>query len=75
MKCYPEMGDAIRRRRRALDWTQADLAARAGCSVPMVSNIEKHERDASLALLDRIAAAFDMKHSELWRLAEMEEAR
>lgn len=48
-------GDWVRRRRRALDLTQAGLAERVSCSQAAIKKIEAEERRPSRALAQRLA--------------------
>lgn len=48
-------GDWVRRRRRALDLTQAGLADRVSCSQAAIKKIEAEERRPSRALAQRLA--------------------
>src|SRR6185295_10466623 len=45
----------VRRRRRALDLTQDDLARQVGCTVSMIKKIEADERRPSRQLATRLA--------------------
>ena len=49
-------GDWLRRRRKALDLTQAQLAQRAGCTAATIRKIEADERKPSLQLAEMLAA-------------------
>jgi DNA-binding XRE family transcriptional regulator len=51
--------------------TQAKLAARAGISVPFLSQIEHGKRDPSLATLRRIAAALKVDLDDLSPIAKL----
>ena len=53
------------RRRRALKWSQQELAERSKVSRRMIGMIESGESNVSLATLGHIAAAFDLTFSEL----------
>ncbi len=55
-----QMGDALRRRRRALKMTQKDVATKAGVRQATVSDIESGERGTLRTLFD-ILAALDME--------------
>jgi tetratricopeptide (TPR) repeat protein/transcriptional regulator with XRE-family HTH domain len=57
---HPDFGDRVRRRRRALEWTQAQLAERVACSEDMVRKIESGLRRPSRWLAERLA-----RHLEL----------
>ncbi|MFZ2360043.1 MAG: helix-turn-helix transcriptional regulator, partial [Anaerolineae bacterium] len=47
----------VRRRRRALDLTQAELGRRAGASAAAIRKIEADERRPSRELAEHLAAA------------------
>lgn len=51
----PGLGDAVRRRRRALGLTLAVVAGRSGLSVPFLSQIENDRARPSMRSLQRIA--------------------
>ena len=55
----------IVQRRRALKWSQQDLAERSAVSRRMIGMIEGGESNVSLATLGHIAAAFHLTFSEL----------
>jgi transcriptional regulator with XRE-family HTH domain len=48
-------GDWVRRRRKALDLTQAALAQRVGCAVITIQKIEADERRPSRQIAERLA--------------------
>ena len=54
------------------DWTQADLALRAGISRQAVISIEKYKYTPSLELAFRIAKVFEVDFNEVFRAEEME---
>lgn len=56
---HPDFGDRVRRRRRALEWTQAQLAERVACSEDMVRKIESGLRRPSRWLAERLARHLD----------------
>jgi transcriptional regulator with XRE-family HTH domain len=62
---YREVGAVIRRRRRALDLTQAKLATRLGISRGALANIETGRQNLLLHQLYRFAAALDMNVHDL----------
>src|SRR6187431_2102444 len=45
----------VRRRRKALDWTQGDLARRVGCAGITIQKIEADERRPSRQVAERLA--------------------
>ena len=53
------------RQRRALQWSQQELADRSDVSRRMIGMIESGESNVSLATLGHIAAAFNLTFSEL----------
>ncbi|MGW1929676.1 helix-turn-helix domain-containing protein [Streptomyces sp. NPDC001919] len=53
----PRVGAAVRRRRRALDLTLADVAGLSGLSSPFLSQIENDRARPSMRSLQRIADA------------------
>jgi transcriptional regulator with XRE-family HTH domain len=61
---YDRIGNAIRRRRRQLDMSQAELAARMGVSREAVSQIERG-RAPSLNRLRSIADALGVTPASL----------
>lgn len=58
----------LRRRRKALDLTQAELAARAGCVLTTIKKIETGARQPSRQLIERLAAALALSADERARL-------
>lgn len=65
----------VRRRRRALDLTQADLAQRVSCSLSLLRKIEADERRPSLQLIELLAEIFALdpdEHALLLRVARAE---
>ena len=54
----------LRRQRKALDLTQAELAARAGCVVTTIKKIETGARRPSRQLAERLAAALALSSEE-----------
>lgn len=58
-------GYRIQRCRTGKGWPQSVLAERAGIAQANLSNIEKGKRDLTVSMLLRIAAALDVKPSEL----------
>jgi predicted ATPase/DNA-binding XRE family transcriptional regulator len=57
-------GEWVKRRRKALDLTQEELAQRAGCSVFALRKIESGERRPSKQLADLLAEALDISSEE-----------
>lgn len=65
----------IRQRRRALDLTQEELAARVGCSISAVRKIESDERRPSRQVAELLAGALEIppgEHVTFLRIARME---
>jgi transcriptional regulator with XRE-family HTH domain len=62
---YKDVGILIRRRRRALDLTQAKLAGRLGISRGALANIETGRQNVLLHQLYRFAAALEMNVHDL----------
>ncbi|HEX6605606.1 MAG TPA: helix-turn-helix domain-containing protein, partial [Chloroflexia bacterium] len=57
-------GYALRRRRKALDLTQAELATRAGCVLTTIKKIETGARRPSPQLAERLAGALRLSGAE-----------
>ncbi len=53
-------GTWVRRRRRALDLTQAELAHRVGCAVTTIEKLEADARRPSKAMAERLADALEL---------------
>jgi transcriptional regulator with XRE-family HTH domain len=68
-------GKAVRIGRVRRDWTQEELARRAGLERSYLSGIERGERDPGLEVQERIARALEMSLSELQAAAEEERPR
>lgn len=64
------LNEALRLVRVYHDLTQADVAERVGLSKSYVSEIESGEKNVSLAVLEKYAAAFDIPKSSLMLFAE-----
>jgi transcriptional regulator with XRE-family HTH domain len=62
---YREVGSLIRRRRRALDLTQAKLAARLRMSRGALANIETGRQNLLLHQLYRFASALEVNIDDL----------
>ncbi|MCA9211404.1 MAG: helix-turn-helix transcriptional regulator [Planctomycetales bacterium] len=67
---WPELGQAIRQRRRKLGLSQEELAGKVGTALSYMSEIETAKVSPSVAVLRRIADALGMKTSELVADAE-----
>lgn len=57
-------GEWLRRRRKALDMTQSELALRVGCSVGMLRKIESGERRPSKQLANLFASALELSDDD-----------
>ncbi|QES47800.1 hypothetical protein DEJ50_08240 [Streptomyces venezuelae] len=66
----PRLGPSVRRRRRALDLTLADVAASTGLSVPFLSQIENDRARPSMRSLQLVADALDTTAVQLLAAAE-----
>jgi transcriptional regulator with XRE-family HTH domain len=53
-------GTWVRRRRKALDLTQQELASRLGCSVSLIFKIESDERRPSRQVAELLAKHLDI---------------
>jgi predicted ATPase/transcriptional regulator with XRE-family HTH domain len=57
-------GDWLKRRRKALDLTQAELADQVGCSAAAIRKIEAEERRPSAQIAERLAEIFNIPPQE-----------
>ncbi|MBA7646312.1 hypothetical protein ES703_54074 [subsurface metagenome] len=64
-----KVGEEIRRRRKALSWSQEKLADEAGITFKHVSKIERALSNPSLTTLYRIAAALKVTPNDLLGLS------
>ena len=55
------LGRAVRKRRRELDFSQEDLAERAGLHRNYISDIERGDRNPSLESIQKLAKALDTR--------------
>lgn len=55
MEHFVSLGDWVRRRRKLLDMTQAELAGKVNCSLSMMRKIEREERRPSVQLAELLA--------------------
>ena len=60
----------LRRLREQHEMTLADLSAKSGVSVPVISKLERNQQSAELDTLYRLARAFGMSATDLMALAE-----
>jgi transcriptional regulator with XRE-family HTH domain len=65
----PSFGDVLRRRRRDLDLTQEEVAARVKTSTPYVGHLESGKRHPSDKIVTRLAEALGLDRRELFFLA------
>jgi transcriptional regulator with XRE-family HTH domain len=59
------LGDAIRKRRRALGLTQEQLAEKADLHWTYISGIERGQKNVSILNLHHIAVALELRVSDL----------
>jgi len=55
----------VRRLREAREWSQEELADRAGIDRTYISSIERSKYAASIEILDRLARALNVEAAEL----------
>jgi predicted ATPase/transcriptional regulator with XRE-family HTH domain len=60
-------GEWVRRRRRALDLTQAELADRVACATVTVRKVESDERRPSKVMAQRLADALELDEKDVAR--------
>jgi transcriptional regulator with XRE-family HTH domain len=65
----PSFGDVIRRRRRELDLTQEEVAARVKTSTPYVGHLEAGKRHPSDKIVTKLAEVLGLDRRELFFLA------
>ncbi|HEX5692118.1 MAG TPA: helix-turn-helix domain-containing protein, partial [Roseiflexaceae bacterium] len=70
MTDHASFGYWIRRRRKALDLTQDDLALRVGCSTSVIRKIERDERRPSRQLAELLARHLDLLPEESARFVQ-----
>lgn len=58
-------GASVRRVRKEYDWTQEDLADRAGLTTTYVGQVERGDKVPSLTVVLKLAHALDMLPAEL----------
>src|SRR5262245_39104221 len=64
MSLEASFGDWLRRRRRELDLTQADLAQQVGCSEITIRKIEADDRTPSRQVAERLANCLEVPAAE-----------
>jgi len=57
----------LRKLRNARRWTQEELADRVGLSARYIGQLEREKASASITVLGRLAAAFEVEPAELIR--------
>lgn len=57
-------GDWLKRKRKALDLTQAGLASQVGCSAAAIRKLEAEERRPSAQIVERLAEIFEIPQNE-----------
>lgn len=67
MKAQEQLGMRIRYLRKQIGWSQEDLALEANINKNYICDLENGRRNPSLDILERIAAAFNVSLSELFR--------
>jgi transcriptional regulator with XRE-family HTH domain len=63
------LGAVLKRRRRQLDLTQTQVAAKVGCRPNYIGYLETDVRHPSPAVVAKLAKALDLDHQELFFLA------
>lgn len=69
------LGRSISRHRKALGWTQAQLAERVSIQAETLSRIENGRKAPSLPLVGRLAKALELELHELLRLQNLDNPR
>lgn len=64
MNSTNSFGYWVRRRRKALDLTQAELARQVGCAVVTLRKIEADERHPSAEMAERLAACLELPETD-----------
>jgi predicted ATPase/transcriptional regulator with XRE-family HTH domain len=64
MELHYSFGSWLRRNRKSLDLTQAELANQVGCSAASIRKIEAEERRPSAQIVDRLAEIFNIPQNE-----------
>jgi len=60
-----QFGDRVRKLRRKNNWSQEELAKRAGLHRTYIGSIERSERNVSLINIERIAKALKVNITDL----------
>ena len=61
---FHSFGDWLKRKRKALDFTQAELASQVGCSAAAIRKLEAEERRPSMQIAERLAEIFNIPTEE-----------
>jgi predicted ATPase/transcriptional regulator with XRE-family HTH domain len=61
---FHSFGDWLKRKRKALDLTQAELANQVGCSAAAIRKLEAEERRPSAQIAERLAEIFHIPQAE-----------
>ena len=67
MKAQEQLGMRIKFLRKERGWSQEDLALEANVNKNYICDLENGRRNPSLDILERIAVAFNISLSELFR--------
>lgn len=67
MTAREQLGMRIKYLRNQLSWSQEDLALEANINKNYICDLENGRRNPSLDILERIASAFNMSLSDLFR--------
>jgi transcriptional regulator with XRE-family HTH domain len=62
-----ELGKRIREKRKALGWTQEDLAAKAGIDRSYIGGVERGERNLTFTMLCEICKSLGSSVADLTR--------
>jgi predicted ATPase/DNA-binding XRE family transcriptional regulator len=61
---FHSFGDWLKRKRKVLDFTQAELASQVGCSAAAIRKLEAEERRPSAQIAERLAEIFNIPTEE-----------
>lgn len=67
MKAIDQLGMRIKFLRKERKWSQEDLALEADVNKNYISDLENGRRNPSLEILEKIAIAFNISLSELFK--------
>ena len=70
MKAQDQLGMRIKYLRKKIGWSQEDLALEANVNKNYICDLENGRRNPSLEILEKIAIAFGITLSELFRGVE-----